>query len=173
MSDTGLPLSLPLMPLDGMRTPEPETIYNAAMAIINSSVAAFSAWTPTWTNLTIGNGTVTAKYKQVGKLVFCRLSIVFGTTTSISGDVRFTLPVTRAAYGGSDNITSLGQSVCYDVSAGTVFDGNVTNYSTTTASLRVFNSAGTYLSSTPLSSIVPFTWANTDQLVCEFWYEAA
>jgi hypothetical protein len=46
---------------------------------------AWTTWAPTWTNVTVGNGTVIAKYAVVGKTVFFRVAIIFGTTTSISG----------------------------------------------------------------------------------------
>ena len=141
-------------------------------ALADFIAAAWSSWTPTWTNLTLGNGTVTAAYAQIGKMVFCRLAIVFGSTTSISGDVIFSLPVTRAAYGGSANVTPLGQANFFDSpSAG--YQGLVQNASTTTASIRALNTASTYLTNVLLSSTVPFTWATSDELAVEFFYEAA
>jgi hypothetical protein len=43
---------------------------------------AWAAYTPTFTNLTIGNATVVARYMQVGKTLHIRLAIVGGTTTA-------------------------------------------------------------------------------------------
>lgn len=59
----------------------------------------FSAqtWTPTWTNLTVGNGTVNAHYQTTGNLVTFQMKLTFGSTTSISGGgVSMSLPVTPA-----------------------------------------------------------------------------
>lgn len=61
---------------------------------LSSTTWAWASWTPTWTNLTIGNGTNDAKYIQIGKTVIWRLVFDFGSTTSISGNPIFSLPVT-------------------------------------------------------------------------------
>jgi hypothetical protein len=57
----------------------------------------WTSWTPTYTNLTVGNGTVTAKYIQIGKLVTAYWKIVFGSTTSVAGSVDLTLPINAVA----------------------------------------------------------------------------
>jgi hypothetical protein len=52
-------------------------------------------WTATTTNPTIGNGTLTGRYIQLGKLVIYRIYLVGGTTTTLgTGPAYFiTLPV--------------------------------------------------------------------------------
>ena len=63
------------------------------------SVQTPTTFTPTWTNITVGNGTSTGSYVQVGDLVFVRASLVFGSTTALSGSqVSLTMPVTPAAF---------------------------------------------------------------------------
>ena len=58
---------------------------------------AWSSWTPTWANMTIGNATVVGRFKQVGKTVVWSLSVTIGSTTSFtSTGGTFTLPVTAA-----------------------------------------------------------------------------
>lgn len=135
--------------------------------------SAWPSWTPSWTNLTIGNAVVTAKYIQIGKLVICRLDVVFGTTTSISGDVKFSMPVTRATYGGTAGLVQLGVLSIYDVSPGTVVQGCVVNITTTEALIRVMTAGGTYVNLAACSSTVPFTWTTSDEIHAEFFYEAA
>lgn len=148
-------------------------LYNAPLAGME---LAWTAWTPTWTNLTLGNGTVTAKYRQIGKLVFCRLSLVFGTTTSVSGDVTFSLPVTKATYGGNQTQMPLGLVTALDSSAGVTAEGMVKPATTTTCVMRFLLAGGTYVSiggaSVP-SSTVPFTWASADEIHAQLCYEAA
>lgn len=146
-------------------------VSSAAGASLNTG--AWTAWVPTWVNLTVGNGTVTAAYVQIGKLVVARLSIVFGTTTSISGDPTFTLPVTRATYGGTSGITPIGNAQAFDVSGGVASVIQVINISTTTGAFRANNASATYLTAAALSSTVPFTWTNPDELCAELFYEAA
>lgn len=146
----------------------------AAISIFDTDLsgAAYSSWTPTWTNLTVGNGTVTAVYKQVGKTVRGRIAIVFGSTTSISGDVSFDLPVTRAAMAGTNNVSPLGCARFYDAGVAG-YEGAVHNASTSTASIRVWAASGAYVTAALLSSTVPFTWGTSDEISAEFEYEAA
>ena len=58
--------------------------------------AAWTSWTPTWSNLTVGNGVLVSKYIKVGKYVSFYIDLNFGTTTSVSGDINFSLPVNNA-----------------------------------------------------------------------------
>lgn len=148
------------------------TAWNSLPYAAGSTPGAWASWTPTWTNLTVGNGTVVARYDQLGKTVHCRLSLVFGSTTAITGGVIFSLPVTRAAYGGTNGITPLGTATLFDT-PGAAYLGTVQNLSTTTARIRALNAAGTYLSTDTLSATVPFTWAVGDEIAAEFVYEAA
>lgn len=148
-------------------------ITHAITDLATLGAAAWPSWTPTWTNLTIGNAVVTAKYVQIGKLVLCRLDVVFGTTTSVSGDVRFSMPVTRATYGGTSGIAQLGVLSAYDVSVTTAVQGCVINISTTEAMIRIQTAGGTYVNLVALSSTVPFTWTTSDEIHTEFFYEAA
>src|SRR5687767_858390 len=85
-------------------TAQKVTSYNTPLNALN---AAWTTWSPTWTNLTVGTSTVTARYRQIGKLVCCRLHIVLASGFAVSGDIQFTLPVTRAAYGGSAGLHPL------------------------------------------------------------------
>lgn len=61
--------------------------------------AAWDTYTPTWTNLTVGNGTVIARYLQIGKTVHVRISLTGGTTSSASGAVSVSLPVVASGLG--------------------------------------------------------------------------
>lgn len=134
---------------------------------------SWDTWTPTWTNLTLGNGTLTAKYKQVGKTVQVHLKLVFGTTTSISGDATFSLPVTRAAYGGTANLDIIGQSGMYDTSLATFVLAYNTTPSTTTTNFRIMGASGTYVNPSAPNATTPFTWDNTDEISSVLLYEAA
>lgn len=147
------------------------------LSVVGSGLSdAWQAWTPTWVNLTIGNGTVVARYVRVGKLVFCRLSLVFGTTTAIAGSVTFSLPVTRKAYGGTAGLTSLTRARAYDVSADAYVELDLVNSSTTVMGLRaLILTADSTLGPRPieLNTAIPFTWATGDEINSQFFYEAA
>jgi len=151
-------------------TAQKVTSYNS---LLNAMQAAWTTWSPTWTNLSVGNGIVVARYRQIGKLVACRLSLVFGSTTSVSGFIEFSLPNTRAAYGGTDGVTPLGAVRMKDNSAGKTYEGVLLNITTTLAAVASHAVDGTQIVAAATSSTVPFTWATNDEIATEFFYEAA
>lgn len=131
---------------------------------------SWQTWSPTWTNVTVGNGTVIARYIQMGKTVRARLSLTFGTTSAISGAVSFTLPVT--AINNYIQNSQIGTGTLEDLGTN-IYDPWITYNSTTTASVLVKNSSTTYTTFTALSSTVPFAWATGDIMHLNFEYEAA
>lgn len=129
---------------------------------------AGTTWTPTWTNLTIGNAVQASTYIQIGKIVVFKLDLTFGTTTSVSGAVTFTLPVTSVTYPSSIGLgwVNLG-------AAAGIFPSMMEWNTTTVAQLIVLGTAGTYLARTGTSSTVPGTWATGDKITGVGFYEAA
>jgi hypothetical protein len=77
-------------------------------AQIRDFVLAFGAgqsYTPSWTgassNPTIGNGTIVGAYTQIGKMVYFRIAITAGSTTTFgTGQYSLTLPVAPVAAAG-------------------------------------------------------------------------
>lgn len=142
-----------------------DTLGNAIDTSTGKGLIAWQSWAPTlssgWLN---GNGTWSAKYAQLGKIVMIRASFTVGSTTTKGTGITFSLPVTAAA-------TSLGSIVR--------LNGTSTNYgftyinSTTTAQVYVSNAAGTYLAASGITSTVPFTWATGDSFDFQMSYEAA
>lgn len=175
MSTTGAPLNLVLIS-DSDRTPH--STVNANMETLNDLLGgvgaiAWTSYAPTWTNLTVGNGTVVGKYYKFGSVVFCRVSIVFGTTTAVSGDIQFALPVTRATYAGTTGLTLHGLCRALDVSLSGVYDGVVNNTSTTSAGIQFLDASAAAVKRLIASSTVPFTWATGDEIAASFYFEAA
>lgn len=73
------------------------------------------SWTATTTNPTLGNGTLTGKYLQAGKLVIFRIELTIGsTTTAGSGVYSLSLPVATAH---STNAVLGGGGLFFDTSA--------------------------------------------------------
>lgn len=130
------------------------------------------SWTPTWANITVGNGTVTAKYIQIGKTVYFRLVFVLGSTSTVGTAPTFTLPVTAATHAGTTTIPPLGVARCFDNGSGSYF-GSVYYATTTTAAIQVYNASSTYLFTAGITSTVPFTWTTTDEIGLQGFYEAA
>lgn len=148
----------------------------AAGAVVPNSLEAstgtgwaFQPWTPTWSNMSVGNATVISTYSQVGKVVFCQVKVTFGTTTTIAGNPTFTLPVTAA----TSLQGPLGMGVMTAAAAAATF-GFFSIISTTQANFQLGNSATAYLQPTnDLSATVPGTWAVGSIWGGQFWYEAA
>jgi hypothetical protein len=70
------------------------TIYTGSAWVEYGRYGAWQSYTPTWTNLTVGNGTVVTKYVRIGSMVTYTGKITIGSTTSIGGFVSVALPVT-------------------------------------------------------------------------------
>jgi len=133
-----------------------------------SSTLAWDSYTPTFTNFTLGNGTITrAKYIQIGKTVHLDVVVTLGSTSSVSGRIGFSLPIT-SAYTFTNPVT-----LC-DLSAGAANSNGVANQaSTTQLELYALNSAGTYIVRASTSSTVPGTWAAGSSFALKYTYEAA
>lgn len=144
-----------------------------ALADAFSGGVAWSSWVPTWTGLTLGNGVVVAKYQRVGKLIVARLNIIFGTTTSVSGSIIFSLPVNRAAFAGSLGLTPIGHCRLFDTSAPATLEGVIISTTVGTALVGVHDSSGTYLVGVGTGTTTPFTWATGDEISLQIAYEAA
>jgi hypothetical protein len=124
----------------------------------------WASFTPTWTNLTVGNGTVTAKYSQVGKTTYVEVLLVFGTTTAVTGGVSIaSLPTSNMALAVAHQ---LGYISMYDSSAAKVYPGIALSGGATTASLQ--SSASPVA---PVTATVPYTWAVSDQLYIMLAYQ--
>jgi len=128
---------------------------------------AWTAYTPAFQNLTVGNGTSSFYYMQIGKTVHVRGRFVLGTTSSVGTSVNIAMPVTiSSTYGFLQHIghaTYLGS---------TSNGGSLNLIDTTNVRLFIWGSAGTYINLVDSSATVPFTWANTNQLIINATYEA-
>jgi hypothetical protein len=129
---------------------------------------AFDTWTPTWSNLTVGNGTVTARYWRAGRFVICGIRVDFGSTTSITGSPSFTLPATAASTALDwNNVLNLT-----DTGSGT-YRGIIRLATTAAAEIRYESVAGSLIALQAVSSSAPFTWTTGDAFDGTFIYEAA
>jgi hypothetical protein len=132
------------------------------------SNAAWTTWTPTLSDVTVGNGTVSAAYRQIGKTVFWEFRLVFGSTTSITGGNSFlNLPVT-------------GKRVVSKSMVGQMIDANGSIFPSigywigeSGFYLGVINASGTYGTLSQITSSVPFNWTTSDSITYSGVYEVA
>lgn len=134
-------------------------------------LGAWQSWTPSWTNLTIGSATVTARYTQIGKTVTCYLRVTLNSS-SVGTSPRFTLPVAAAShYNSANNILAIGYAEDNAVAG---YNVTVGIHNSTSEGTLFVSKANTYpANATPITSSTPFSWGNNDYLNTTFTYEAA
>lgn len=147
----------------------PNTDYTMAAATITDKYISYSEnpeayphwfnWSPTWTNLTLGNGTQVAKWRCLPQKLEYEISVTFGSTTSI-GDASFAPPITSSMGGTRPPVGEISM-----LDSGTAnYSGMVIQVTTTSFGIRVFNASGTYAASVVISSTIPMTWTTSDEL---------
>ena len=126
-------------------------------------------FTPTWQNLTLGNGTTSGTYIKIGRMVYVSVNLTWGSTTSASGSVSIdsTLPFVSGAdfYFGSGNILDSGI-------ANYIVRAQVSSNSAN-MSFAVGNATSTYLlSGGGPTATIPMNWTTNDTLTGSCWYMA-
>ena len=139
--------------------------YNAANTLDDYEEGT---WTPSWTNLTIGNGTQAHIYTKVGNTVILEGVITLGSTSSISGSLNdATLPFTP-------NTSQRAFGTAYYLDNGTAnYVGTIFVTESNSLPLVTRNTSGTYETYSNLSSTVPFTWTTGDVIRYSITYIAA
>jgi hypothetical protein len=130
------------------------------------SIAALDVWdtfTPTWVNLTVGNGTTTGRFIRLGRLTVIRGRVVFGSTTAITGNVSMGYPSGVGPGTYLDDV--VGQTQSQDESAATFYSGPVKALS---AGMLVHSTNHTFAANYSIMDFVtatkPFTWTTNDTL---------
>jgi hypothetical protein len=130
---------------------------------------AWQSYTPVFTNATTGNGTVSGKYTQIGKTVFFNSRFLFGSTSSFSGTLSCTLPVTSVSY-TTAYTKVIGHVSIYDTSASAQYNG-VAAWTSTTNFEPDCQIVATYVKANGINGTIPITFANGDVLDCHGFYE--
>lgn len=125
---------------------------------------AWTAFTTTWSG-TIGNGSKSAVYSRVGRVISYRIVIVWGSTTShAAANQTFTLPIATTQYPAN---APVGYATCVDTSAGIMAgNGFAVISGGSTFAINMAGSVGAFWSNT-----VPMTWAANDSLYIVGSYE--
>ena len=148
---------------------------NNTVPIADSAEATGLRWGGGWTTysssptgITVGNGTVTARYAQIGKTVFVEWNFTLGSTSAITGTPQIGLPTGAQLLGYTFNGTAtLGDFGTASYFGGlNMLPGNRVNFTTILTS-------GSYAVEGSPSATVPFTWTTNDYLTARFTYEAA
>jgi hypothetical protein len=125
----------------------------------------WTTWSPTVNNISIGNGTISARYRQIGKLVDFNFKLTFGSTTTISGSPNFNLPVASAQW-------FVLQAGILDYGTGW-FLSFASNATGTPLYFDLVTTNGTFAGTAGFSSTSSMTWGASDALVVNGSYEVA
>jgi|LakMenE18May11ns_1017448.scaffolds.fasta_scaffold9780236_1 hypothetical protein len=129
-----------------------------------NDVGTWTTYSPTLSNLTVGNGTQIARYQKVGKTVNVFYQLTLGSTSTVGNTPNITLPSTPVQanfYAGSlnmidsGNTTFMGQAL---ITGGALYP-------------QAIQSNGTYTNAANVTSTVPMTWTTSDVLTMQLSYE--
>jgi hypothetical protein len=147
--------------------------YTAGAWVTVADGTGWTTFTPNWyAGLTEGNGTYTyAKFKTIGKTIDIQIRFVFGSTSEITGDLQ--LETLLAMSRTTLNQPLLGNCLFRNDSPITLVPGIILPSSSSRQRVvfRAQNASGTYVTSTNLSSTIPFTWATNDEIQIALTYE--
>jgi len=136
---------------------------------VGTGLLAWTAYTPTFNNFTLGNGTISFAYSQIGKVVNVRGLITLGTTSVMGSNMDISTPVTGNASAAG---MVVGTSILGDTGTAR-FLASVTLDTTTRFVLFCMLASGSYVSRTGLASNTPFLWTSTDSIQIQATYQAA
>lgn len=145
----------------------------AKVAVGNTVLGTYTSYTPTFANVTAGNGTSTGAYCRVNNWVHYYGSFTLGSTSAVTAGITINLPININADMAATSM-NLGLVSFYDASALTVFAG-VARYagSVSTLTASVQNAAGAYLQNQNANGTVPMTWTTSDIITFNLYYRAA
>jgi hypothetical protein len=135
------------------------------------------AYTPTWTNLTVGNATQTFSYTLAAGRVAVSGEIILGTTSSVGAGPYMTAPLPLNSYltaAETGNNRVLGGATLCDTGTA-AYDGSIaTVYSASVMYVRPMLkiASGTYTTIGTLSSTTPFAWGTGDYITVDYSYMA-
>lgn len=138
-------------------------LHNGTSWVLMSTNGAYTSYTPTLSNITLGTGGVRNGYWKIvdGSTLFLRVRITLGTSGVFSGAGTISLPSGMTGVTETDGF-QIVPAILRDTGT-SVFKGHVQLLSAGTAlTIYADNASGTYLTQAASSSVVPHTWANTD-----------
>lgn len=141
---------------------------------VTSGLIASEAWTtysPTLTNITVGSGTLDAAYIRLGRTIHYRIKFVFGAGSAVGTSPTYTLPV--APHAIYTQFHPMADDVKYLDSGTTVFEGTSEFNSGSSVTLLSPLSAAAGITRQSVTATVPMTWATGDTIYVIGTYEAA
>lgn len=150
-------------PLSSTRMNYIETGLESASA---NAEGPWVAYTPTYTNFTLGDGSATARYKAIGKTVHASGYILLGSTSVVGTLPRISLPL------AASTANLIVPELIY-TDAGSSFYFGTGRVVQSAVELYTLSVAATYPTLAAVTSAVPFTWVANDEIRFSVTYQAA
>lgn len=130
-------------------------------------------FTPVFTDLTVNDGTVAARYRYAPGRMLCIGHVVFGSTSAMSSSPTMDLPDSAVfdIDAATANLHVIGDVHMTDTSGAAAYIGSCHMDKVAGNNKIRFMAAvssGTYLSRTNIGLGIPFTWADTDIFTWNF-----
>jgi hypothetical protein len=127
---------------------------------------AWVSYTPTLTGVTLGNGTITARYNVIGKTMSIRFRLQLGSTSSVTGSPSFSLP--SGFTSAFTNAFPVGEG--FATIGANYFVTPISN-GTTAITAWTMNASGTFLTAGDMTPTTPGTWGNGSLLEMNVRFE--
>ncbi len=130
------------------------------------------AWTPSWTNLTIGNAVQYSRFHLSGRIVNFTLRAILGNSSSVAVGIPgpiFTLPIAQGAAGDAYQKFADGRLI--DTNMGVQYLGCAVINSSTTGLLRMGLDTVAGLCESPVEATHPMAWTTDDVIDLRGSYE--
>lgn len=143
------------------------------LAIGNTVLGTYTAYTPTFLNVTAGNGTTSGAYCRVNNFVHYYGSFTLGTTSAVLAGISLGLPINLNS-DMSSNFMTHGMCWFYDLSTLVIYQGQTRyNGSVNSVFLNTLNVSATYPTAANSNATIPFTYATGDVINWNIYYRAA
>lgn len=127
-----------------------------------SNYPDMQSFTPTFTNLTVGNGSVWGDYQVINDVCYVICGFLMGSTSSVDGTLSLTgLPETSASHTGNYYPASISM-----IDAGAAFYGGHSMVNSTAIATQAFYD----FSNAVLNGTNPFAWTTNDSLTFQSSY---
>lgn len=128
------------------------------------------SYTPALTN--ISNGTFSySKFSLNGKTVRFRMMYALGASGAVSGGIIIGLPINISTDIADVYVSPIQGNVNFRENGVATTVGKILFASVSTCTIRAMAVSGSYISVTPTSSTVPFTWGDVDHFELSGSYE--
>jgi hypothetical protein len=131
---------------------------------------AWTDWSPSYANLTVGDGTVVARYTQIGKTIVADFTFTLGSTSAVGTGPTVSLPVNANTSNYTLGLNLVGTALMGGVTA-TPRTGMVRLATGQVMEPFAQTSSGTYTQIVGVTAAVPLTWATGDVLYMRAIYE--